>query len=80
MTLDFTLKELVELLSGSKATLGLLVLILLGNFMEIWLWGKTHRAVVGKLERERDRWQILALSTTTLAQVALTVIPTQKDA
>lgn len=66
-----TFTAILEVLSGSKATLGLLLLILIANFMEIWMWGKTHRMQVAKLERERDRWQALALSTTTLAQVAM---------
>jgi len=80
MTFDINIfKTLVDLLSGSTSTLALLLLILLSNFMEIWIWGKTHRVAVSKLERERDRWQVLALSTTTLAQAALTVMPIQKD-
>jgi len=70
---------LLDALSGSRAALVLLLLVLTGSFMEIWVWGKTHRATVSKLERERDRWQVLALSTTTLAQAALTVLPLQKD-
>jgi hypothetical protein len=62
---------IVDILAGTKGVLGLLLLILIGSFWEVWVWGKAHRRVVGALERERDRWQTLALSTTSLAREAL---------
>ena len=79
MPLD-DLKALIELLAGVKGTMALLVLMLAGSFFEVWVWGKVHRATIQKLERERDRWQTLALSTTSLAREAMMSQPPRGDA
>ena len=45
---------------------GALVLALIGGFRQWWVFGWTYRG----LERERDTWRTIALSTTTLAERA----------
>ena len=57
---------------GSVGFGTLLGLILFGNFMGIWLWGKTHRermaeheAREAKLEAEKNEWKEMALGLLT---------------
>ena len=45
---------------------GALVLALIGGFRQWWVFGWTYRS----LERERDTWRTIALSSTTLAERA----------
>lgn len=60
-------------LAQKIATIGfgpLLVLVLIGSYFEVWVWGKQHRAVVAdlvarlaKAEERGDKWQNVALDT-----------------
>lgn len=65
---------IVDALFGAKGTLGLLAAILLAGYLEIWVWGRAYR----ELKKERDRWQTLALSTTTLARESAQIVLQQQ--
>ena len=69
-------QAIIDALLGARGVAGLLVAIMVLGFFEVWVWGKAHRARVNELRMERDRWQQLALSTTTLARESLTSRPT----
>jgi hypothetical protein len=73
-----TEQTLFELLSGAKGTLGVLVVIVATGYLEVWVWGKMHRARIAELAQERDRWQQLALSTTTLARESAQIMLQQQ--
>lgn len=67
----------LEKLSG--AGFGTLVgLILFGNFMGIWVWGKWHReriaaadAQIAKIEAEKNEWKDMALGLLTPLETTL---------
>jgi hypothetical protein len=78
--MDWTLlREIIDIISGAKGTIALLVLLLVGNFLEVWVWGHVFRRRMATLEHERDRWMQLALSTTSLAKKALIFNRTEED-
>ena len=69
---------ILDALFGAKGVVGLLAALLLAGYFEVWVWGKMHRARVAELAHERDRWQTLALSTTTLARESAQIILQQQ--
>lgn len=73
------LRELIDIVSGAKGAIALLVLLLLGNFLEVWVWGHVYRRRMLTVERERDRWMQLALSTTSLAKKALVLNTSERE-
>lgn len=53
----------------------LMVLILIGSYFEMWVWGKQHRKVEADLlarlaaeEKTSERWQEMALRVTGVAE------------
>ena len=72
-------EKIFEALLGAKGVVGVLACIIVAGYMEIWVWGKMHRTRVSEITQDRDRWQALALSTTSLARESAQIVLQQKS-
>ena len=60
---------LLDILTRGGLLAGTIIIILSG-FKEVWVWGRQYR----EMRRERDTWREIALSTTNLAEKAVSAL------
>ena len=61
-----TAKEIIDL-----GIAGLLILALIGGWMEWWVYGPAHRRIVKSLTEDRNFWRTTALRALGVAEKAV---------